>query len=34
LGKTYSPPNINPNWVRLVKYFLVHPRKGKICPIG
>lgn len=22
LGKTYSPPNINPNWVRLVKYFM------------
>jgi len=22
LGKTYSPPDINPNWVRLVKYFL------------
>lgn len=22
LGRTYSPPDINPNWVRLVKYFL------------
>ncbi len=22
LGKTYSPPAINPNWVRLVKHFL------------
>jgi len=22
LGKTYSPPEINPNWVRLVKFFL------------
>lgn len=22
LGKTYSPPDINPNWVRLVKYFI------------
>ncbi len=22
LGKTYSPPDINPNWVRLVHYFL------------
>jgi len=22
LGETYSPPRINPNWVRLVKYFL------------
>ena len=34
LGQTYSPPAINPNWVRLVKYFLAHPRKDKICPIG
>lgn len=22
MGRTYSPPAINPNWVRLVKYFL------------
>ena len=22
IGKRYSPPDINPNWVRLVKYFL------------
>lgn len=22
LGKTYSPPDINPNWVYLVQYFL------------
>lgn len=22
LGQTYSPPSINPNWVRLVNYFL------------
>ncbi len=22
LGKTYSPPDINPNWVRLVHWFL------------
>lgn len=22
LGKTYSPPSINPNWVRLTNYFL------------
>lgn len=21
MGRRYSPPNINPNWVRLVKYF-------------
>lgn len=23
IGKRYSPPDINPNWVRLVKYFLI-----------
>ena len=22
MGRRYSPPNINPHWVRLVKYFL------------
>lgn len=22
MGRRYSPPNINPNWVRLVKFFL------------
>ena len=22
MGRRYSPPDINPNWVRLVKYFL------------
>ena len=22
MGRRYSPPNINPNWIRLVKYFL------------
>ena len=22
MGRRYSPPQINPNWVRLVKYFL------------
>lgn len=22
IGRRYSPPDINPNWVRLVKYFL------------
>lgn len=26
LGNTYSPPAINPNWVRLTRYFLI---KGK-----
>ena len=28
LGKTYSPPSINPNWVRLVHWELEHQRKG------
>ena len=23
IGRRYSPPNINPNWVRLVNYFLM-----------
>lgn len=27
LGQTYSPPAINPNWVRLVKYFYAGGRK-------
>ena len=27
MGKRYSPPDINPNWVRLVKYFLEKGRK-------
>ena len=22
MGRRFSPPNINPNWVRLVRYFL------------
>jgi hypothetical protein len=22
IGRRYSPPNINPNWVKLVKYFI------------
>ena len=24
MGRRFSPPSINPNWVRLVKYFLKH----------
>ncbi len=28
LGRTYSPPSINPNWVKLVKWFLKHSEKG------
>lgn len=28
LGLTYSPPKINPNWVRLVHYFINHSKKG------
>lgn len=29
LGRTYSPPDVNPEWVRLVRYFLRHPKITK-----
>ncbi len=28
MGRRYSPPNINPNWVKLVKYFLKRNNYG------
>ena len=27
MGRRFSPPNINPNWVRLVRYFLTKGRR-------
>ncbi len=31
MGKRYSPPEINPNWVRLVKYFINKEDKIETC---